>query len=958
MSRYGKFFSALALCAFLSVPGFLSAQSWQDNLKEAKQLYFNKIYQNAQSLFQKAATQIRVEEGTNSASYQEAEGYRLLCAINLSQKGAQSQAGSYIRKFPTSPLVPKIRFAAASAYFAIDDYGRALSLMEELQPSDIEKGDRDRYLLEKGVCLMTENRTVEAENHFMEIPSKSKLYGQAQYYLGYSEYQEGNFAQALEYFLKSDHPKVPLMVADCHFMLKDYLYVCEHASDLNKYEGPEKAHFARIVSESAYALGMKENAEKYFKIYAEQKELSKADNFFSGMLSYEQGKWREAASKFERCIEFGDTDSLTQNALYRLARCMIEDKDKVAAADAFKKAAEMDFNPEVKEDAFFNYAKLSFDLWGNSDRLYEYLQKYPSSPQKQDETYGYIAAKCLEDNKFQDAITALEKISSPTASDKKNLQKAYFFQGMELMEEERYSSAAPLLDNAAEMDSDLRLSNLADFWLAESHFRTEKYKEALDVLDRLQSVKLFKNTGEYPVSFFNSGYARLRLKDIGNAYRDFAKYIELAGESAPYSLEAKLRMADCKFMQRDFAQAVKLYSSLSGKTAKSTLYAPLHEAICHGLMGNTKKKLEILNKYSSPEYSSAAQYTDILFELGRTRLQSSDSKGAEKAFKSLVENPVDSIFYGRSLMELGMLYANQGNNSKAKDCYKKAALSNLSKEDVQAAMNAYQNICNSEGNPDEFLAWVSDEGRALSSGNEDPAALLFNSAEQVFLSEKWEAAAKGFEKFIAEYPDYNPSKSWYYLAESRSRISDFSGAADAYSELVKLSGANSAKKKYALEETDMLFRAKEYNKLILKASSYLDNIKFDEKESRQVSYYLGKALLAEGQTDEAIAKMRDVAADPTDKIGSEASYLLVKDAYDRGRYEKVENLVFALSEQNVDRAFLAKAYLLLGDSYYDQEDWEQAYAVYNSIYASKDLDAQIKETAKAKAEEAKKKQKK
>ena len=955
MTRYRKLFSAIAVCAFLSVPSILCAQNWQENMKEAKQLYINKIYQNAQTLFQKASSQIREEEGTNSRAYEEAEGYRLLCAVKLSQKGAEAQAGSYIRKYPSSPLVPKIRFAAASAYFAKEDYSRALSLMEELQPSDIDKDDRDRYLLEKGVCLMKDFRSVEAQNHLMEIPEKSKLYSQAQYYLGYSEYQEGNFADALTCFLKSDHPKVPLMVADCHFMLKDYLYVCEHASEVNKYEGAEKAHFARIVSESAYALGQNNDAEQYFKVYTEQKELSKADNFFSGMLSYEQGNWRDAAGKFEKCIQFGDADSLTQNALYRQARCMIEEKDKVAAADAFKKASEMDFNPEVKEDAFFNYAKLSFDLWGNADLLYKYLDKYPSSAAKQDETYGYIATKCLEDNNFQDAIIALEKISSPTASDKKNLQKANFFRGIAFMNEGRYSAAAEFLDNAAENDADIRVSNLADFWLAESYFRTEKYREALDVLERLQAAKLFKGTGEYPVSFFNSGYARFRLKDIGNAYRDFSKYLELARENGEYSLEAKMRMADCKFMQRDFAQASKLYESLSQATATSTLYAPLQYAISQGLMGNTKKKLEILGKFASSSYSKAVQYTELLYELGRTRLQSSDSKGAEKAFRSLVENPVDSLFYGKALMELGMLYANQNNSSKAKECYRKAAESDLSSEEVQAAMNAYQNICNEEGNPDEFFKWVSNRGGNDSAGD-DNAKMLFNAAEQIFLAEKYDAAAQAFKSFIAEYPDYNPSKSWYYLAESLSKTADYSGAAEAYFHLDSLAREEANHRLWSLctaNGVQMLFKGKEYNKIIDRSSELMESEYSPASNKKFIAYWIAKSYLATGDADKALEPLKFVAQGPNDEIGGEAAYLLVKDTYDRGKFEKVENMVFELSEQVIDRTWLAKAYLILGDSYYDQEDYEQAEAVYKSIASSYDGDdAQIKETAKARAQQA------
>ena len=104
MTRYRYFFSATVAFLILTASSTLSAQSWQENLKEAKQLYINKIYSNAQTLFQKAARQIQEEEGVTSRSYEEAEGYRLLCAIKLQQKGAEASSWNYIRKSPSSTL--------------------------------------------------------------------------------------------------------------------------------------------------------------------------------------------------------------------------------------------------------------------------------------------------------------------------------------------------------------------------------------------------------------------------------------------------------------------------------------------------------------------------------------------------------------------------------------------------------------------------------------------------------------------------------------------------------------------------------------------------------------------------------------------------------------------------------------------------------------------------------------
>ena len=152
----------------------------------------------------------------------------------------------------------------------------------------------------------------------------------------------------------------------------------------------------------------------------------------------------------------------------------------------------------------------------------------------------------------------------------------------------------------------------------------------------------------------------------------------------------------------------------------------------------------------------------------------------------------------------------------------------------------------------------------------------------------------------------------------------------------------------------MLFLAKDYNKITANSSVFMESA--DKAHKREMAYYIAKSFLATSDADKAIEPLKIVAEDPSDKFGGEAAYLLVKDTYDRGKFEKVENMVFALSEQNIDRTWLARTYLLLGDSYYDQEDYEQAEAVFKSIVSSYDgPDAQIKETAKARAAQAAKK---
>ena len=45
-----------------------------------------------------------------------------------------------------------------------------------------------------------------------------------------------------------------------------------------------------------------------------------------------------------------------------LADCFIKLDQKEKAKTAFSAASEFDFNPQIKEDALFSYAKLSYEL--------------------------------------------------------------------------------------------------------------------------------------------------------------------------------------------------------------------------------------------------------------------------------------------------------------------------------------------------------------------------------------------------------------------------------------------------------------------------------------------------------------------------------------------------------------------------------------------------------------------
>ena len=112
---------------------------------------------------------------------------------------------------------------------------------------------------------------------------------------------------------------------------------------------------------------------------------------------------------------------------------------------------------------------------------------------------------------------------------------------------------------------------------------------------------------------------------------------------------------------------------------------------------------------------------------------------------------------------------------------------------------------------------------------------------------------------------------------------------------------------------------------MLKSESTRENIKL-------AKYYKAKSHLALGEREAALVLLKEISKELARSEGAEAAYLLISDAYDAGDFESVEKQTFALSESATPQTYwLAKSFIILGDSYAERGNLEQAEATFNSI---------------------------
>lgn len=926
------------------------------------------------------------------------DAYNILSAIRLNVPNSLELIEEFREGNPESPLITQMYFYHAVNMFDSEKYNSAAAMFEKIGNRELYREQQDEFNFRKGYCYMRTGNIAEALRCFNRVlnDNNSQFVYPALYYCGYLNYIDRNFKEAIPYFERAKRDSRYALLSKYHivesrFMLKDYGYVIENGPEVyESIENDYKANVARIMSEAYYALHRPEEAKYYFELYSlAGGNMSEKDIFYSGMIHYSLNNHISAKDAFSQIAS--SADSLGQSAAYHLGQCYIQLKNKHKAQEAFKTAATSDFDPAIKEDAYFNYAKLTFDLYRDVAPFNEYLSKFSGTTVKSDELHNYMATSFLMNGNYDDAITALNSINNRTDAVVMNLQKAAFFRGIQLVKSGAYSKAAEYFSNSLRNGNyNSNLKNLASFWLAECYYRSDRFSKSLEILRQLGKNSQFRSSAEYPLSKFNIAYSLFKMEQYREAISEFENYISMPGSDRELATESKIRIADSYYMLRDYAKSAEIYEQATADEGFNTLYPGIQGALCYGLTGNYEKKTSLLQEIVKPENEKSPLYNQALYELGRTYIRNVEDEKAEPLFKKLLTAHSDSSYYYKSLLELGMIKANRKEYDGAIEYYKRIVTEKPVSDEAQSALAGIENIYQIQNKPDEFLKYLDSMGLSETKTEGERETMLFNSAEQIYLSNNHKEALDALLSFVKRYPDGIKSPyAYFYIAECYSALSKPEKAADYYHKVMETGDSSFAELatlkygefSYKLErfhEAAMVyetlgniaviennkveavmgkmksyFGCKEYDNSLDNAYTLLKMTNIPSEYTMLAKYYAAKDNLALGNREKASIFLRELAADPSKEEGSEAAYLLILDAYDTGNFTEVEEMTFKLSEGGkAAQYWLAKSFIVLGDSYAERDNYAQAEATFNSIldnYKSQHSD-EIKALVKSRIE--------
>lgn len=952
-----------ALC-FFPLPGGGQLCAQNDKLQQAADLYRSGLYERAARILEEV-------EPSDALS----DGYLTLCRVKTRTEGWIESVEKYDRLWQESSLRSRIHNAAALNLFDDLSYAAASDLFASVNVKHLESGEVPEYTFKRAYCDFSRGLYDSARAGMADVVALpySDYTAPAQYTIGYIDYSARRFAEAEDWLTKSASDSrftsiAAYYILECRFMRSDYDYVMQHGDEVYASVPEErKAHLARILSEAFLVSGDTAKAKEYY-----DRDLSGAglksgkDLFYAGSVSYASQDWQGAIDSFSAMPS--RTDSLGQIASYQLADAYLKTRNKVAALGAFKEAAQLSWDTDIQEDAFFNYAKLAFDINRDSAPFEQYLSRWADS-RRGDAVYSYIAVAYLYNRDYEAAVAAYDKIDELNPQMRGNYMKANYLRALQLISGGSWRDAVDCLRAASfYTGKNDPFNQMSRYWLAQAYYRTADYARAADIFTDLYNLSALEGQAEGATIPYDLAYTYFTSGDYASAAKWFDKYC--ASDAKEFRSDALVRRADCDFIRKDYSSAISAYEkALSESRSADNVYPYYQLGLAYGLTGRIDKKIEALSTVEEAD-AAAPLYCDALYELGRSYVDAGKDERATQCFEKLRSTSRDSSFVARALIELGMVSRNASDYDKALGYYKEVAATMKGSEYYDDALAAIESIYQAKGEPEAYFAYLDRSGISSGKTGAEKEAVYFNSAEQVFLSGNYAKALVSLQKYLDAYPDGSKAaNAQFYLAESYRALGRKEEACDSYAQVISSAESGSfteisllqyAALSYALAhysdayrgyasllesarlednvfaaKTGMLrssFRARLYDKAIAAGEALKADSRCTEELGREADYVKAKSLLGTSRRSEAFGILNTLSANPSDSYGAEAAYLLIQDIYDRGEFDKVESRVYSFAQNAPDQSYwLAKAFIVLGDSFAEKDNMTQAEATFRSI---------------------------
>ncbi|WP_437922325.1 tetratricopeptide repeat protein [Sphingobacterium sp. LRF_L2] len=911
--------------------------------------------------------------------------YQAICALELGDSDAESRFLKYIKDYPASSNSKAAYFQIGKSYYQKKDYPKAIEWFQKIDSKNLAGAENTEYRFKLAYSQFMTNDFKASKPLFEKLKDEKSPYQEASiYYYAYLCYLDAEYKTALNEFERLEGSKTyensyPYYITALYFLDKRYDDVLSYALPvLQRTKQEHETEIFRIVAATYFIKGDLQKSKEYYDKFQAQdqgKTQNNQDSYQIGYIAYKLGDYEKAIKELEKLSE---PDAYYQSAMVTLGDSFLKTGNKQSARNAFFRASKLDFDPQLKEEGLFNYAKLSYELEFHQvalDATQEYLDTYPNK--RQEEAKTLLAEVLLSTKNYRAAVDILESLGKRGREANAAYQKVTYYRGLEFYNERAFENAISMFMRSEANRYDEEIYALSTYWKAEAMYEVRKYGESVSNFNKFLQLPAARKTDVYSYANYALAYAAFRNDRYNTAANYFERFLATGGKDGieiNTRNDAIARLADSYFGMKNYGKALEQYNRLISAKAPSQDYALFQRGIIQGLQGDNNAKLATLDAVVK-QYPKSNYADDVAFEVPYTYFLMGDYDRAISGLQAMVEQYPRSSYVPRALVTIGLVQYNKDDNNAALATFQRVVDQYATTDEAKQAMRSIENIYLDKGDATGYIRYATSTNIGdLSTAEQD--AHTFGVAKTLFDRGNYQGAVEAINAYFDKFPKpiqekyarYIRGESYAQLGKDKEAIHDFNiimnDWTSAYTEQTLISVAKLHLRNKAYNEAVQVLRklelTSEYksnygfaiNNLLIsffnikdyvETLNYAQLVKGYEKSSEEdialAHLYAGKAYAATNKAADALKEFNLAALKSKTVTGAEARYRVAEEQLKAKQYDKAIESAFDISNSFSSYDYwVAKGFIVMADAYKGKGDKFQAKSTLESVIENYDND--------------------
>jgi TolA-binding protein len=708
--------------------------------------------------------------------------------------------------------------------------------------------------------------------------------------------------------------------------------------------------------------------------------------FWLGEALVGDGKFAEAASRYEEVIERFQQSPYRAQALYGLAFAQLKQNQWDAASGTLDRLEKPGLKNELAQDAKLlrSQVYLGQGKFAEADAVFTGLMKQLPNTRTFYRACYWLGKSLAQRKQYDDALKSYAAVTDAFKAktnrfvDASLAAETWYAAGWVYWDSGRFDSAAEAFSSALESAQSAQLKRDATLKLSEAYVRGGKLADGVAKLreflkahpgdplaDEVQMAiadLLFGHeefgaalteyaqlTTNYPQSAllpkanFNAGWCAWKLNRTDDALKYFQQALTLTKDPG-MAAEALFKVADAEFALGRFADAVASYQQLIGTYpgTKQLDRAMFQLGEAYRRLRNADAAMatfeSLVKQYPASEFAPEAQ-----FAVGQIAVEVGKEADARAAFGEVVGKFGSSDWAQKATLATGESYYREGKCDQAAAEFDKLTAGGL---DSTLAQEAFYNRGWCDAKKGQVEKTVSAYTDFLAKYAQSPFApdIQFWIADYYQKQKNYVKAQEQFQSLAEKYPASRLADSAQYLA-ARAAYSrqDYQTAIDLFEGLLKKFPESSWRCDARFGEGDALTELGQYDNALLVfdnlVKEFPDCYLFCEAQGRK-----GDCQFTLSRYDDAMASYRralDCAPDPA--MRNQALFKIGQSYEKQGKIEDAlqfytkplyEAKVAPDANQPSERFWACKAGRAAADIKEQQQQWRDAITLYQKLLES------------------------